>query len=192
MPSLNSIKENLPDAIFHVYNRGVERRPIFMDSHDYRRFKGQIQRCLEREPTVQLWAYCLMPNHFHFLLYQADSLGMSRFMQRLGVAYVMYFNRRYKRVGSLYQGRYKAAQVIGPRQLMEISRYIHLNPERAGLGWKQHQHSSIRRYFNEREDRLVTPAPVFGLFDHPNDYLSYLSNAKVRPRAEHPNPAYDP
>jgi putative transposase len=180
MPSRNTIKEALPGAIFHVYNRGVERRQIFLDSHDYRRFKSQIHLALEREPSVDLWAYCLMSNHFHLLVRQSDDAGMSRFMQRLGVAYAMYFNRRHNRVGPLFQGKYKAARIIGPLQLMEVSRYIHLNPERAGLGWRQHQHSSVGAYLDKRNDKLINPWPVLDLFDQPSDYRRYLSIAKVR------------
>jgi putative transposase len=183
MPSRNTIKEALPEAIFHVYNRGVERRRIFMDSHDYRRFKAQINVALQHEPSVDLWAYSLMPNHFHLLIHQSDALGMSRFMQRLGVAYVMYFNHRRHRVGPLFQGKYKAVRIVGPLQLMEVSRYIHLNPDRAGLGWRQHQHSSTASYLGQRSDNLVNPWPVLDLFDHPDDYAQFLSSAKVRPRA---------
>ena len=181
MPSRNTIKENLADGIYHVYNRGVERRIVFQDSHDYRRFKSQIAAALAQESTVTLLAYCLMPNHFHMLLKQADSLGMSHFMKRLVNGYVMYFNRRHHRIGPLFQGRYKAARIVGPLQLMEESRYIHLNPERAGYGWRQHQHSSVAAYLRERPDPLVDSAPVLELFDHPRDYQHFLSMGKVRP-----------
>jgi len=144
-----------------------------------------MHQCLDREPGVNLLAFSLMPNHFHLLVSQADDTSMTNFMRRLGTAYVMYFNRKYQRVGPLFQGKYKAVRVIGPQQLMEVSRYIHLNPERAGLGWRQHQHSSVASYVSlgntEAGDELVDPRPVLQLFDHPGDYKRYLSKGEVRP-----------
>ncbi|MDB5178684.1 MAG: hypothetical protein JWN01_627 [Patescibacteria group bacterium] len=171
MPSPNAVKESLRDGVYHVYNRGVERRDIFMDHHGYQRFKLQMRTFLEREL-----------NHFHLLVQRTDNEAMSRYIKRLVVGYVMYFNKKYHRVGPLFQGKYKAVRVIGPRQLMEVSRYIHLDPERAGLGWRQHQHSSIASYTREAgADNMVDPGPVLELFDIPEDYKRYMSIGEVRP-----------
>jgi putative transposase len=181
MPSRNEIKEALPAATYHAYNRGVERRQIFMDGHDYRRFAKQMRQCLDREPGITLLAYCLMPNHFHLLLQQTDATAMSRFLQRLTIGYVMYFNKRHRRIGPLFQGKYKAVRIIGPNQLMEVSRYIHLNPERAGLGWRHSTYSSINSYVDPTsEDELVNPRPILDLFDQPSDYKYYLSIGELR------------
>jgi putative transposase len=182
--SRNTVKvEAIPGATHHVFNRGVERRLIFKDSHDYRRFKAQLRQALEREPGVELWAYCLMPNHFHLLIHQAEATSMGRFMQRLTVGYVMYVNKRQDRIGPLFQGKYKAVRVLDDRQLMEVSRYIHLNPERAGLGWRQHQHSSLSCYLEGvSEGGLAKPGAVLRLFDLPSDYRRYLSIGKVGPQ----------
>jgi putative transposase len=181
MPSRHETKEFLPGAVYHAYNRGVERRQIFMDGHDYRRFLRQLRQCLDREPGITLLAYSLMPNHFHLLLRQSDFASMSRFLQRLTIGYVMYFNKRHQRIGPLFQGKYKAVRVVGAQHLMEVSRYIHLNPERAGLGWRQHAYSSINSYVDhDTSDGLVDPAPVLSLFDHPNDYQRYLSIMELR------------
>lgn len=183
MPSRNTLKDYLSEATYHVYNRGVERRQIFMDHHDYQRFKQQMRQCLDRELQITLLAFSLMPNHFHLLLSQSDDGAMSRFMKRLSTAYAMYFNKKYHRVGSLFQGKYKAARIVGAQHLMEISRYIHLNPERAGLGWRQHQHSSVASYVKPGVGvpSLADPTPVLALFDVPGDYRRYLSKGKVRP-----------
>jgi hypothetical protein len=114
---------------------------------------------------------------------------MSKYMQRLATGYTMYFNRRLDRVGPLFQGKYKAVRVIGNDHLMEESRYIHLNPERAGLGWRQHQHSSVHQYISLGKRRgkggvaLAFPDPILELFDLPGDYERYLSKGEVRPRA---------
>jgi putative transposase len=181
MPSRNEIKEALPDAIYHVYNRGVERRRIYLDSRDYHRFLAQIQQTLDREPSISLLAYCLMPNHFHLLLQQTDCQAMGRFMQRLSIAYVMYFNKKRQRVGPLFQGKYKAVRIIGSRHLMEVSRYIHRNPEQAGLDWRQHAYSSRRYYLDPAiTDGFVLTKPVLDCFDLPSDYWRYLSIPKLR------------
>jgi REP element-mobilizing transposase RayT len=178
MPSRNEIKDIVPDSIYHAYNRGVERRRIFLETRDYHRFLAQLRQSLHREPSIELLAYCLMPNHFHLLLRQSEGLGMSRFMQRVSIAYVMYFNKKYRRVGPLFQGKYKAASVIDQHQLMEASRYIHLNPERAGLDWHQHAYSSRRQYLGDLPDGMVNPAPVLDLFDKPEDYWYYLNRRR--------------
>jgi putative transposase len=175
MPSRNEVKEALPQAIYHVYNRGVERRRIYLDGRDYQRFLLQLCQAVEAEPAIELLAYCLMPNHFHMLLRQTDSPAMGRFMQRLGIAYVMYFNRRHHRVGPLFQGKYKAVRVIGSFQLMEVSRYIHRNPEHAGLDWRQHTYSSQRYYLDSHPpDDLENVSHVLACFDQPGDYWPYL------------------
>jgi putative transposase len=175
MPSRNEIKEALPDADYHVYNRGVEYRDIFMDGRDYQRFMLQMRQYLLLEPTVSLLAFSLMPNHFHMMLHQSDQLGVSRFLQRLITGYVMYFNHKYRRIGPLFQGKYKASRIVGAEHLMEVSRYIHLNPERAGLGWQQHAYSSLAWYIEPyKQDSLVDARPVLELFDLPGDYRAYL------------------
>ena len=153
-----------------------------MDDRDYQRFKRQMQTALSLHPSVTLLAFSLMPNHFHLLLRQTVPGAMSEFMRRLCTGYVMYFNKKYHRVGPLFQGKYKALRVLDNAHLMEVSRYIHLNPERAGLGWRQHQHSSVWAYTNTRQTtvpQMVDTEPILELFDVPSDYLRYLS--EVRP-----------
>jgi putative transposase len=127
-----------------------------------------------------------MPNHFHLLIQQCEAGAMSRFIQRLTIGHVLYHNQKYRRVGPLFQGKYKAVRVIGPKHLMEVSRYIHLNPERAGLGWRQHQHSSLGTYLGSpNQNDFVDPAAVLALFDVPGDYDRYLSIAELRSPASH-------
>jgi putative transposase len=167
--------------VYHVYNRGVEKRRIFSDHLDYQRFKLQMRKALQAEPSVSLLAYSLMPNHYHLLIRQADAKAMARFMRRLGTAYVMYFNIRHKRVGPLFQGKYKGIRIVAPGDLMVVSRYIHMNAEAAGLGWQQHQHSSLRAYLEPSPDDWVNSAPVLELFDQPVDYRDYIARGKLRP-----------
>ncbi|MDO8743234.1 MAG: transposase [Candidatus Azambacteria bacterium] len=133
--------------IYHVFNRGVEKRHVFMEEHDYLRFvnnlaifndtkaifnakyriKG-IKSADSRESLVDILAFCLMPNHFHLLLRQKEDAGISKFMNKIGVGYTNYFNLKYERVGSLFQGTFKAVLIDDESQFLYIPYYIHLNP----------------------------------------------------------------
>ena len=154
MPGKNAIKSYIENGFYHIYNRGVEKRTIFQDKQDYRVFlhylklylsppdktKGQtvkINNTIFKTPRrplnnyhqkLELLAYCLMPNHFHLLVKQKKSRTIEFFMRSLLTKYSVYFNKRYDRVGSLFQGPYKAVLVENDNQLLHLSRYIHLNP----------------------------------------------------------------
>jgi len=144
MPARNILKQYLSDSIYHIYNRGVEKRIIFIDNQDYKVFLSYIEEYLTplqqgstllyRELTgkyygeIILLAFCLMPNHFHLLIKQKDKDSIKRFSKSLFTRYSMYFNKKYKRVGPLFQSIYKATNVIDKEHLLYISKYIHLNP----------------------------------------------------------------
>lgn len=156
----------VPGEIYHLYNRGVEKRNIFMNKRDYDRFIELLYFCnstkavrlddlrkslpqgltlrsmfgsFDRDETlVELLAYCLMPNHFHLLLKETEHGGASRFMQKLTTAYTMYFNIRHTRSGALLQGTYKTQHIDTDRYLKYVLSYIHLNPiKRIEPGWKE-------------------------------------------------------
>lgn len=141
---------------YHIYNRGVEKRKIFMGPKDYERFKlgmrefnGEERTELrsfaetsteakpprksrqakqkQTNPLVELICFTLMPNHFHFILRQLVEGGISAFMHKLGGGYTMYFNTKYERTGSLLQGPFGAIHIMGNTYLLHLSRYIHLN-----------------------------------------------------------------
>ena len=142
VPAKNAIKQYLEGGFYHVYNRGVEKRTIFVDEFDYKMFLSYLKAYLspphpeQVRPVrasniyeqVQLICFCLMPNHFHLLIRQSTQLGIVSFMRRLTNAYTKYFNERYTRVGPLFQGCYKAALVQEEPYLLHLTRYIHLNP----------------------------------------------------------------
>jgi putative transposase len=117
-----------PGAIYHITSRGIDRRAIFLDEKD---FKKLIQILREGADffRVEVITYCLMSNHFHFLL-RTRQANLSRFMQWISVSYTRYFNYKHKRVGPLMQGRYKAILVGSDDYFSELSRYIYLNPVR--------------------------------------------------------------
>ncbi len=133
---------------YHIYNRGNSKQKIFLDKEDYLRFvallyacnqkgnlkvnnlnKGQSLYDLEREGLlVSVAAYCLMPNHFHLLVTQSEDNNISAFMQKLSTSYSMYFNKKYKRTGSLFEGKFKSQHIDRDTYLKYIFSYIHLNP----------------------------------------------------------------
>lgn len=142
---------------FHIYNRGNSKQPIFQDKKDYEYFTKllylsngeqyfKIQQIKKEEiydfkrglPLVGVGAYCLMANHFHILLAPARDGGVTRFMQKLSTGYSMYFNNKYKRTGTLFEGRFKAQHVNEDRYLKYLFSYIHLNPLKAvDSNWKK-------------------------------------------------------
>lgn len=134
----------------------------------------QLLRMNNFAEEISLIAYCLMPNHFHFLLKQKSSNAIDRLMSSLGTRYTMYFNKKYKRVGSLYQAVYKAVCVESNEQLLHLSSYIHRNP----LSKKQmlSQPSSLPEYLTtKKKSEWVHPDIVLSYFSKTNPKLSYKS-----------------
>jgi len=142
-------KHNLvSESIYHVYNRGVEKRQLFMNAKDYLRFikclclfndskpilnaeykfKNLDNIATSRNMLVDILVFCLMPNHFHLLLRQREKNGITKFMRKLCVGYANYFNVKYERVGGLFQGRFKSVLIQRDSQFTYIPYYIHLNP----------------------------------------------------------------
>ena len=157
-------------AIYHVTVRGVERRPIFKDVEDRERFLVQLADSVEQY-GARLYLYCLMPNHVHLLI-ETPNGNLSAFMQRLQTAYTVYFNRRHRRAGHLMQGRFGAQLVQGDAYMLNLSRYIHLNPifvgslanrpmrERIRV-LRQYRWSSYRGYVGlAKRDAYVDYAPI--------------------------------
>jgi putative transposase len=117
-----------PNAWYHVTCRGNQRIRIFEDDKDRKRFLKALEESVE-VLNVEVHCYVLMSNHFHFLVKTLEG-NLSRFMQRFNTAYITYYNLRHHKSGHLYQGRYKALLIEADEYLLELSRYIHLNPVR--------------------------------------------------------------
>lgn len=137
------------NTFHHIYNRGTDKRIIFLDDEDRERFilylnvlnnkesdnpsklseGGLLKNYFVKERLVELSAFCLMPNHFHFLLFESTKGGISKFMQRLGTAYTSYFNEKYERTGVLFQGVFKSKYIYDEAYLQFLIDYIHLNPK---------------------------------------------------------------
>lgn len=187
MPSRNIVKEFSPESYYHVYNRGVEKRLIFLDDQDHTVFLGLLKKYLIGEkPSKQnrhvfknfqgelsLLAYCLMPNHLHLLFFQSTETAMTEFMRRVCTSYVMYFNHRHRRVGGLFEGIFRASRIDDDGYLQHVSRYIHLNPE----DYKNWPYSSYPVYTGEKKTLWVNTEPILGLFnDNPKEYGEFLDD----------------
>jgi len=133
---------------YHLYNRGNSKQKIFHNAEDYARFMGLLYACNQKEnfkidnlskgeslyetekrsKLVSIGAYVLMPNHFHLLITNKEENNISKFMQKISTAYVMYYNKKYERTGGLFEGKFKSQHLNTDRYLKYIFSYIHLNP----------------------------------------------------------------
>lgn len=118
-------------AVYHVINRGNAGENLYRNSRDREKFLSYLERAVERF-SIKVHAYCLMSNHFHILM-ETLHPNLSKSVQWINVSYAVYFNRKYKRNGHLFQGRFKSVLVDADSYLKQLSRYIHLNPVRAGI-----------------------------------------------------------
>lgn len=200
MASRNSVKIYLPNSFYHIYNRGVEKRKIFLDDQDYAVFLSYMQtyltpkdddglqkilsshdsnladkdkalkllRLKNYSDELELVCYALMPNHYHLLIRQSENV-INHFTNSLGTRYAMYFNRKYKRQGVLFQDVYKAVLIESEEQLLHLSRYIHLNPIKAKVA----SPSSLPDFLGERNTAWVKPKHVLDYFSKSHQKLDY-------------------
>lgn len=158
---------------YHIFNRGVEKRTVFLDRRDYLRFVATLnyyrfddlparfsfknrqvltKRRPSGKPLVEIVCYCLMPTHFHLLIRQLEDGGITKFLSKLTNSYTKYFNTKHKRVGPLFQGSFKAVRIEDTDQLNHTSRYIHLNPliDYLVKNLPSYEYSSYPEYLGER------------------------------------------
>jgi len=168
---------------YHVYNRGNNRQRVFYERENYLFFLRQLWEYVV--PTVDFVAYCLMPTHYHLLVWVKQTSGVlktpevsavSRAMQRFSIFYTKAMNKRYDRVGGLFQGAFRAEHVADNRYLVHLSRYIHLNPVSAGLvehaeDW---EFSSYREYLGLRAGQLPRPESVLCEFESAQAYREFV------------------
>lgn len=132
------------NAFYHVFNRGINKQPIFITPRDYSFFLKKLSD-LKKKFDHSLYAYCLMPNHFHLSI-QTRKVPISKIMASLTTSFSMYFNRTHNHFGPVFQNRFKSILVQNNPYFMELSRYIYLNPVKAGLAKNPigYEYSSIR------------------------------------------------
>jgi putative transposase len=188
MPKINSIKYYEKDGFYHIYTRGVNKMSIFLDKQDYERFLFTINRVMGLEEKlradgvpypnyskdVEVNAYCLMGNHIHMLVHViGEASSVTKFMHSIFTSYATYFNKKYGRVGHLFQDVYKAKHVNNDIYFKYVSKYIHKNHKK----WLEYKYSSLR-YFLEAS--VAGPAwlmtkPVLEQFRDKAEYLEYMN-----------------
>ena len=186
MPSKYVVRNFAEDSYYHVFNRGVEKRKIFMGEEDYTtlqsylfRYLQPIEKVAEKYPDtpvrlygknlseeVELVAYCLMPNHFHLLLRQRTKDGISKLLKQITNAYTLYFNQKNDRVGGLMQGRFRASLVDNESLFIHLVRYIHLNPIAEGLtkDLNAHRWSSYPDYLDHPTELPSSKSKILSYF----------------------------
>jgi len=177
---------------YHLYNRGVNRQRIFFERENYLFFLRRVRRYLMGEvqtsevaETSEVWtavvAYCLMPNHFHLVVCPQDDQLSSR-MQRFSISYTKAMNKRYGRVGALFQGQFQAVHVDRNEYLLHLSRYLHLNPVASGLVDRpeEWEFSSYRDYVGLRQGTLPRPDMVLSQFTRQSMYQAFVESYEPR------------
>lgn len=186
MPSRNVTKEQVADSYYHVYVRGINKQNLFNLDNDYKYFIGLVERYFSQEVLVskngglypcflgkiEIVAYCLMPNHFHMLIYQVDVPFLEKFMRSLMTSYSKYFNLKNKRTGSIFESRYKAVRIDQNVYLQHISRYIHLNPRR----WERYRYSSLRYYRDGNAPHWLNANRILEQFSSARSYMEFVSD----------------
>jgi|SRR3989344_4876187 len=174
---------------YHVYNRGVDKRTVFLDQYDFERFFQSIEEFNSLKPIgslfensfrnllsnpiaklVDVMCYCLNPNHYHMILRQRVNNGISEFMRRIGTGFTQHFNFKYNRSGALFQGKFKAKHINSNKYLLHLSAYINLNNK----AHKINGGAAFRSSWNE----YVLHKPTNHLFCDPSVILNQFGNIK--------------
>ncbi len=185
MPGRNIVKVFDDKSYYHIYTRGVNKRAIFVTPEDYHFFLSLFKRYLSNSPTISgyrvkypwyhsrldLIAYCLMSNHVHLLIYQEDQAAMTEFMRSVLTSYTLYFNTTHKRVGPLFQSKYRAVKIDNEPYYQHISRYIHLNPQ----DWLNYPYSSLVHYRSRYSPEWLSREVVLSGYSNIGEYLNFLS-----------------
>ncbi len=169
-------------AFYHVTSRGNDRKKIFLSPTDYKKFLSYLSDAVQKYGVI-LHAFILMGNHYH-LIVETPKSGLSAFMHAVNSAYTTYFNIKRKRAGHLFQGRYRSVLIEKDSYLLELSRYIHLNPVRAGLVEKpeDYPYSSYRSYLSPKEETIVFRDLLWGMIsgdgkEAPQRYSDFVASA---------------
>lgn len=199
-------KNFAPDNILHIYNRGNNKEKIFFDNQDYKAFLFRLGLCLgftEKELNKEkliampysriritetdknhfkLHVFCLMPNHFHLLVEQIGDIPISKLISKLCTSYAMYLNKKYKRVGHIFQDQFKAVLIENNPQLMWTSAYIHMNSVKDGLVKhpSEYRWSSYNDFADNRNLLIISKELLISTFGNKNSFIKETLNFNVK------------
>ena len=174
-------------AYYHIYNRGAGRQSIFREDENYRYLLRLIKN-VASECKLVVVAYCLLPNHYHWLVRQDGEYAANVLPTRVFGSYTRAFNNAYARSGTLFEGRFQATLVDSDAYLRHLCRYIHANPVRHGIATAPElwQYSNYQEWIGARNGTLVDRAFVRAQFPDPKRYqqfvLDYLSGRGHMPK----------
>lgn len=192
---------------YHIYNRGTEKRTIFLDEQDFMRFLQSLEEfntldpvggifqnsfrkkqlrgstsksdnlVKQEEKLVNIIAYCLNQNHYHLILQQVSEKGIEKFMQRLGTGYTMYFNNKYERTGALFQGKFKAVHIDSNIYLLHVSAYVNLNDRVHQLRGSTSKSSWIEYTKEKSKGGICAKEAILGQFRTKEEYVTFAKNS---------------
>ena len=165
-----------PGVLYHVIVRGNQRQKTFTAESDYQAYIERLARYRKKYDYV-LHAYCLMPNHVH-LLVESSEQPLAKFMQGLQQSYSQYFNLRHRKTGHVFEGRYKAILCQKDEYLLQLIRYIHLNPVRAGMvrSPERYQYSGNHVYLQGKATETIDPATVLSMLGGKQAYRRFVQD----------------
>ena len=163
------------DEFYHVLNRGNEKQKIFIEEENYQFFLRRFRKYVT-QGKQEVIAYCLMPNHFHLLLKETEDDCLKKSMQGLQTSYAKAFNKRFQRYGHLFQDTYQKIRIETDEQLLHLTRYIHMNPVKAGLvdNPQDWVYSSYREYIGLRKGTLPKPDIILSQFNNREAYRTFV------------------
>lgn len=193
--------------VYHVFNRGIERRSTFTDKREFERIQKLIKFYRHRdipirfsqviqqsqdirekilndlfksERVIDILSYCIMPNHFHFLLQQNVDKGISTFISNITNAYTKYFNTKHERTGPLFEGVFKAIHIESDEQLVHVARYIHLNPVASNIISNQelenYKWSSYLEYLSLSSEEISQKELILSMFKSIERYRAFVND----------------
>lgn len=161
--------------LYHITSRGDDRKRLYLSKYDYEKFLEYLLKAKEKY-NFYVYAYCLMSNHYHLLI-ETKKPNLSRIMQYINTSYSVYYNRKRKRSGHVFQGRYKSIIVEGDSYFLELTRYIHLNPVRAGMSEtpEGYKWSSYNEYITNKRKNIIDREEIFKYYKiKPSKYREFV------------------
>ncbi|GBD87973.1 transposase IS200 like protein [bacterium BMS3Abin03] len=162
-------------SVYHIYNRGCNKDKIFFEDRNYLFLLRKVRKYTEQF-DITVIAYCFMPNHYHFIFRQNSDLEINNCVQNIFNSYTKAINKRYKRRGTLFEGKFKAKEIYEDQSVLEVCRYVHRNPLEAGLvkNLEDWQYSNYSEWIGLRSGDLCDKDFIVKNFPNPDDYKKFV------------------
>jgi REP element-mobilizing transposase RayT len=184
-------KDSAPGAYFHIYNRGNRKEDIFLEESDFRFFilrlrqylfpdlKDKARLNLLPKDSFSLICYCLMPNHFHLILRQNSDIPTSKLLLRVCTSYSRYFNKKYDKVGHIFQDQFKQLMIGNDNYLKWLSCYIHQNPKVAGIvkSLEHYRWSSYNNFIGKEVSNICDKEIILSYFKNNKDFKDFTESS---------------